>query len=152
MPANNNMRLLLLILFSLSALAQTQVNDKPAAQKLLGGHPLTLQWLIFEKGQEPGKVTITDDRGTYKVKGEQRGKGTDFLTIEGQVLQISALNFSFQGKIVMRVSHIAGGKECVRDGTFLFRISGARPYWRMRENQNPCDQVTDYIDIFIAKK
>lgn len=144
------MRVLLLVLFTLTLSAQTQVKDANAAKRLLGRHPLTLQWLIFEKGQAPGQVTISDDKGTYKVKGEQRGKGSDLLTIEGEVTEITALNFTFKGKIVSRVSYIANGKDCVRDGTFQFRISGARQFWRMREQANPCDEAADYIDIFFA--
>ena len=145
------MRLIVLFLCALAAYGQTQINDKAAAEKLLGAHNLTLQWLIFEKGQKPGTVTITNDNGTYKVKGEQRGKGTDFLTIEGQVVTVNALNFVLRGRIVTRVSYIAGGKECLRDGTFTFRISGARQFWRMKEQDNPCDEAADYVDIFFAR-
>jgi hypothetical protein len=144
------MRLFLLALCTLALPAQTKINDPAAARKLLGPHNLTLQWLIFELKQKPGTVTVTDDGGRYKLKGDQRGKGTDFMTIDGEVLEVNALNFTFKGKIVSRVSHIADGKECTRDGTFQFRIAGARQFWRLRENQNPCDQVVDYIDIFFA--
>jgi hypothetical protein len=145
------MRLLILLLYAIAAYGQTQINDKPAAQKLLGTHNLTLQWLIFEKGQKPGAVTISNDNGTYRLKGEQRGKGTDFITIDGQVVAVNALNFVFRGKIVTRVSYIAGGKECLRDGTYTFRISGARQFWRIKEQDNPCEAVADYVDIFFAK-
>jgi hypothetical protein len=73
------------------------------------------------------------------------------LSIDGEVTAINAKDFTFKGKIVTRVSYIAKGKDCLRDGTFLFRITGTRQFWRMREQQNPCEDVADYIDIFFAK-
>jgi hypothetical protein len=145
------MRFITLFLCAAAAYSQTRINDKAAAEKLLGAHNLTLQWLIYEKGQRPGTVTITNENGTYKVKGEQRGKGTDVLTIDGRVMTVNALDFVFQGKIVTRVSYIAAGKECVRDGTFTFRISGARQFWRIKEQSNPCDEAADYVDISFAR-
>jgi hypothetical protein len=143
------MRILFLILFTLTAFGQTVINDKPAAAKLLGTHPLTLQWVTFDSTK--GSVTVTDSNGVYKVKGEQKGKDNNMLSIDGEVTAINAKDFTFKGKIVTRVSYIAGGKECVRNGTFLFRISGARQFWRMREQQNPCDEAADYVDIFFTK-
>jgi len=143
------MRFLLPIIFCLSAVAQTVINDKPAAARLLGTHPLTLQWVTFDSSK--GTVTITDTNGTYRVKGEQKGKDNNRLTIDGEVTAINAKDFSFRGKIVTRVSYINQGNPCVRDGTFLFRISGARQFWRMREQQNPCDEAADYVDIYFGK-
>lgn len=127
----------------------TVVNDKAAGALLLGTHPLSLQWVTFDKTK--GSVTVTDQAGVYRVKGEQKGKGTDSLSIDGEVVTVNAKDFTFKGRIVTRVSYIAGGKECVREGTFLFRISGARPFWRMREQANPCEELADYIDIFFVK-
>jgi len=141
--------LALLLLTAAALPAQTVVKDKAAAAMLLGTHPLSLQWITFDKTK--GSVTITESGGTYSVKGEQRGKDKDLLTIDGQITAINAKDFSFKGKIVTRVSHIANGRDCVRDGTFLFRITGARPFWRMRENQNPCDEAADYVDIYLTK-
>ena len=109
----NNMRTVLLLVLALPAFAQTVVNDKPAAARLLGTHPLSLQWVTFDTTK--GEVTITDSAGVYKLKGQQKGKDNNFLTIEGEVLQINAKDFLFQGRIVTRVSYIAGGKECARD-------------------------------------
>ena len=143
------MRFLLFALVSVTALAQTVINDKPAAAKLLGTHPLTLQWVTFDSTK--GSVTITDTNGTYKLKGEQKGKDNNSLTIDGEVTTINGRDFSFKGKIVTRVSYINQGNPCVRDGTFLFRISGARQFWRMREQQNPCDEAADYVDIYFVK-
>ena len=139
----------LAVLLTIAAQGATVVNDKAAGALLLGTHPLSLQWVTFDKTK--GSVTVTDVGGVYRVKGEQKGKGTDSLTIDGEVVSVNAKDFTFKGRIVTRVSYIAGGKECVREGTYLFRISGARQFWRMREQANPCEEVADYVDIFFAK-
>jgi hypothetical protein len=130
--------------------ARTEIQDKLAAGKLLGRHPLTLQWIAF--GNTKGDVTISDENGLYRIKGEHKGKDGDFLTVDGVVTSITAKNFGFQGRIVTRVSHINGGKECVREGKYSFIIAGARQYWRMLQIDNPCDQAADYVDIFFAKQ
>jgi len=145
----NKMRLLLLSLFTLAAFSQTAVNDKAAAAKLLGTHPLSLQWVTFDTTK--GSVTITESNGAYKLKGEQKGKDNNWLSIDGEVTAINAKDFTFKGKIVTRISYIAGGKDCLRDGVFQFRITGARQFWRMREQQNPCEEAADYVDIFFTK-
>lgn len=145
----NDVRFLIFSLFTLSAFGQTAVNDKLAAARLLGTHALSLQWVTFDTTK--GSVTITETNGTYKLKGEQKGKDNNMLSIEGEVTAINRKDFTFKGKIVTRVSYIAGGKDCLRDGVFQFRISGARQFWRIREQQNPCEDVADYIDIYFAK-
>ena len=139
----------LCLLLTVTAFGKTAVNDRAAAALLTGTHPVSLQWISFDKTK--GAVTITEKDGVFLLKGEQKGKGTDLLTLDGEVVSINAKDFTFKGRIVTRVSHIAGGKDCVREGTFLFRIVGARQYWRMREQANPCDEAADYVDIFFPK-
>jgi hypothetical protein len=36
----------------------------------------------------------------------------------------------------------------MRSGTFHFKATGKRRYWRMQEMDNPCDSVTDYVDVY----
>ncbi|MFN6965101.1 MAG: hypothetical protein ACK4S4_15255 [Pyrinomonadaceae bacterium] len=133
-----------------AALAQqkTVVSDKAAAAMLLGRHRLSLQWVSWDRF---GTATVTDRGGVYLLKGEQRGRGPsrgDHLTIDGRITSISAREFKFAGKIVTRVSHINRGEPCVREGEFTFRITGKRRYWRLQEMDNPCDEATDYVDIY----
>jgi hypothetical protein len=136
---------LLFVSFTFSQ-ERTKINDKAAAQMLLGRHKLSLQWISWDYF---GNANVTNTRGVYRVKGQQRGKGTeDLLTVDGTVVSIDAKEFVFSGKIVMQVSHINGGRPCVRDGEFTFKITGKRKYWRMQEMDNPCDGVTDYVDIY----
>jgi hypothetical protein len=36
-----------------------------------------------------------------------------------------------------------------REGRFTFRITGTRRYWRMKEMNNPCEDVADYVDVYL---
>ncbi len=141
--------------------AKTIVRDQKAKQKLLGKHKLALQWISWDKF---GSADVVDVAGQLQLKGEQLGSeqgkistsshpGTpgntgDYLKIDGVVTEIDAKQFKFKGKILMRVSSIAGGKECKRDGVFTFALKSHPTYWRMQEIQNPCDEVVDYVDLF----
>jgi hypothetical protein len=64
------------------------------------------------------------------------------------IVSIDARQFVFEGTITTTISHINGGKPCVRQGDFTFKITGKRKYWRMQEMDNPCDEATDYVDIY----
>ena len=113
---------------------------------LLGRHKLALQWISWDYF---GTVNVSQKAGVFYIKGEQRQRGgDDFLRIDGVITEIAAREFKFDGVIVTRVSHINGGEECKRVGEQTFRISGSRKYWRLAEMDNPCDPVTDYVDIY----
>jgi len=142
--------LVAVLIFVTGAAAQdkTDINDAAAARMLLGRHKLSLQWVSWDYF---GVATVANARGVYSLKGEQKGRGqskSDFVTIDGTITSIDAKEFAFSGKIVTQVSHINGGKPCTRDGEFTFKITGNRRYWRMQQMDNPCDPVTDYVDIY----
>lgn len=142
--------LIAVLAFGICASAQdkTDINDAAAARMLLGRHMLSLQWVSWDYF---GLATVTNDRGIYSLKGKQRGRGesrSDFVTIDGIVTSIDEKGFAFTGKIVTQVSHINSGQPCVRDGEFTFKITGKRRYWRLQQMDNPCDPVTDYVDIY----
>lgn len=131
---------------------RTTINDKAAAKQLLGKHKFSLQWISWDHF---GSATVTNKRcssgakGCYQITGQQKGRGnSDHLKINGTITSIDSKEFKFNGTIETQVSHINGGKPCVRSGEFSFRITGKRKYWRLMEMDNPCDSVTDYIDIF----
>jgi hypothetical protein len=142
---------LLLILGSVTFAAaqeRTDVNNRAAANMLLGRHRLSLQWVSWDYF---GVATVTNRRGVYSIKGEQKGRGrgnTDFVKIDGRITSIDAKEFAFTGTIITQISHINGGKPCTRDGEFTFKITGKRRYWRLQQMDNPCDPVTDYVDIY----
>lgn len=139
--------LLILVCFG-QAFAQqkTDVNDKKAAQILIGRHKLSLQWISWDYF---GAANVTNRKGIYYLKGEQKGRGnTDFLRIDGVITSIDPKEFKFDGTVEMQISHINSGQPCKREGSLTFRITGKRKYWRMQEMDNPCDGVTDYVDIY----
>lgn len=138
------------LLFCLPVAAQekTDVNDAAAARMLIGRHKLSLQWVSWDHF---GVSIVLNRRGSYSIKGEQKGRGKEagsFVKLDGRITSIDAKEFSFTGKIVTQVSHINGGKPCERDGEFTFKITGKRRYWRLQQMDNPCDPVTDYVDIY----
>jgi hypothetical protein len=131
---------------SLIAQDKTVVNDNNARQLLQGRHRLSLQWISWDYF---GSATVTNRRGTYYLKGEQKGRGsTDFVKVDGVITRIDAKEFVFDGTITTQISHINGGRPCERTGAMTFRITGKRKYWRLMEMDNPCDGVTDYVDIY----
>lgn len=131
----------------ISAQSRTVVNDANAAKMLLGRHMLSLQWISWDYF---GTATVTNTKGVYRIKGEQKAKSpsTNFLRIDGTITEIDAKEFKFNGTVVMQIDHINNGEPCVREGDLTFKVTGTRKYWRMQEMDNPCDTATDYVDIY----
>jgi hypothetical protein len=139
---------LLLSLFVVSSFAQekTIVKDAKAKNMLLGKHMLSLQWISWDYF---GSATVANKNGVFYLKGRQKGRGnTDFVEVDGVITQIEAKQFRFDGKITTQISHINNGEPCVREGEMTFAITGKRKYWRLQEMDNPCDPVTDYVDVY----
>lgn len=112
-----------------------------------GSHNLTLQWIGWDK---PGIATVTEEKTGYRIKGEQREPSTgDYLTIEGTLTVVDPRLLTFTGKITSKVYHLNNGEPCVREGTYTFRNTGTRKYWRLKEMVN-CDikGAVDYVDIY----
>lgn len=140
---------LLVLTGFVSAQDKTEVQNSASARMLLGRHRLSLQWVSWDYF---GVATVKINRGIYTLTGEQEGRGAskgNFVTIDGVILRIDAKEFKFRGSIVTRVDHINGGQPCERDGEFTFKITGKRRYWRLQQMDNPCDPVTDYVDIYL---
>lgn len=124
-------------------------------QELVGQHGLTLQWIGWDVA-DWGRATITERDGVLFLEGEQRGRRddegnvmrTDFVRISGRIVARQRNGFTFEGEVVTRVHYIADGAECRRQGTFHFVARPGKRYWRMQERDNPCDQATDYVDIY----
>lgn len=127
---------------------KTVIKDAKAKQMLLGRHLLSLQWISWDYF---GRANVTEKRGVLYLKGEQKGRGEssdDYLRIDGVVTRVDAKEFGFKGKIVVQVSHNNNGQPCEREGEMTFRITGKRKYWRLMEMDNPCEGITDYVDIY----
>jgi len=119
-------------------------------QKVLGSHLLSLQWISWEYF---GTCDITkDENGTLRCVGEQLSKeNDDYLRINGTVSIVNATHLIFTGTIATKVSYINEGKECLREGTFDFKATGKRKYWRLQQMTNPCDNCCDYVDIYFKR-
>ena len=125
--------------------------DAAARARLVGEHLLTLQWIGFGDLSSAGRATVSDAGDHLLLRGEHRGSGEnagDYLRIEGRIVSASRDGFVFEGEILTRVSYIAGGAECRREGRFTFLTRAGRKYWRLQEMDNPCDTATDYVDVY----
>ena len=126
--------------------ARTQVVDRAALARLRGNEGVSLQWIDWD-GTRRGLLHVRQPGALVHLSGEQRVAGQPgALTIDGDVLRIDARAFTFRGRIVIADAPDAG-RRCVRDGTFTFRITGTRRYWRLQQME-ACDGLTDYVDIY----
>lgn len=114
-------------------------------KSLAGKHGLTLQWISWD---QPGIVNFKPiGENRYEISGSQL-LGKDYLTIEGEITQITPLELHFDGII----KHLSSGNdratECVKKGPQIFLSTKNRKYWRMQDMTNCKGSVTDYIDIY----
>lgn len=124
---------------------KTVVNNAPAAKMLLGKHLLSLQWISWDRF---GAANVVNQKGVYYLKGEQKEHGgSDYLKVDGVITEINAKDFKFDGTIETQIIHNNGGAPCKREGEMSFAVTGKRKYWRLQEMDNPCEGVTDYVDI-----
>jgi len=132
------------------SLSETIVHDEMALNLLYGSHPIALQWISWDYFGE-AEVSYDED-GFLALNGQQRGKGAyaddDYLWVNGRITEVGELYFKFSGDIFTQINHINDGDVCQRTGDFEFRITKNRKYWRLQEMTNPCDGVTDYVDLF----
>jgi hypothetical protein len=120
------------------------------AQTIAGTHKVALQWISWDYFGTVKTVSQNGD-GSWQIEGGQVSKTNgDYLKISGVIdhYEMPAKTLVFSGTIVTKVSHINGGQACVRRGNFEFKAVPGRRYWRLTQMQNPCDGVTDYVDIF----
>jgi hypothetical protein len=128
--------------------ADPQIADPGMAQKLLGKHALTLQWLGTGTLKDAGSAEVVRKDGDWHLTGRQTTK-EGYVSLDGVITTVDGTTFTFVGKIITNVSYINQGKDCLRDGTFTFAKKGTRKYWRMQQIDNPCDQAADYVDIYL---
>jgi len=131
-----------------NALSKTQVDSASARSQLIGKHKFQLHWISWNRWKDFADLTIVERQGKLLIKGRQQ-KGGDYLEIDGFASQVEDKQFTFQGTIITRVSYKNNGNPCRRDGKMIFKITGKRKYWRLQEMQSPCDETTDYVDIFL---
>lgn len=138
------------LLFATASAAETPspgatvVRDQAALARLRRNSGITLQWISFETPAR-GHVAVTSRGGLVHLRGGQRGGGGE-LTLDGDVLAIAERSFTFRGEISI-VGTPDLTRNCLRDGTFEFRVNGQRRYWRLQQME-ACDGLTDYVDIY----
>lgn len=125
----------------------TLVKDIKTKNSLVGIDNLSLQWISWDKF---GTLKVEEKDKKLIATGSQKMNG-DSLEIDGYFTMIDTNRLDFNGKITTRVSHINSGKPCYREGDMTFLKYSGRNHWRLQEMLNPCDGVTDYVDISIKK-
>ncbi|MBA2494349.1 MAG: hypothetical protein H0V31_06600 [Acidobacteria bacterium] len=101
--------LLVVVSFSFSVFAQqkTIINEAKAKKILLGKHLFSLQWISWDYF---GSAIVSNKNGVFYLKGEQKQrKDSDFVKIHGVITEIDAKEFTFDGTIITRISHINNG-------------------------------------------
>lgn len=134
-----------------SAQAKPAAKSNSAFDKmLLGKHMLSLQWISWDYF---GSVNITKEGTRYRCVGEQldRDNVGDYVKIDGYLTPVDEKNLVFEGTIAIKIYHINGGREYVRDGVYNFKSTQGRKYWRLQEMEDP-DGAVDYVDIYMKRK
>jgi hypothetical protein len=122
----------------------TEIADPGALARLQHNAGLTLQRISWDYR---GRLAVTEEGHLFHIKGEQKEKhGPGRLEIDGIVVKIDKDGFSYLGKIAI-YNAPRDRKECLRDGTYQFRASGKRHYWRLQQME-ACSGLTDYVDIY----
>ena len=115
-------------------------------RKVVGRHMLSLQWISWEYFGVCEIVKEGD--GGLRCTGIQKSKeNDDYLHIDGYIQIVSATHLIFTGSIEYKVYHLNGGEPYEKTGTFNFKATNGRKYWRAQEMEG-ADGVTDYVDIY----
>ena len=124
--------------------APTIVTSQAALARLRNNSGLTLQWIDWD---HRGRVQVSERGGVVHLGGGQRqAGGNGRLELDGDLVSIGPLSFTFRGHIAITDTPDPG-RNCVRDGEYEFRITQNRRYWRLQQME-VCDGLTDYVDIY----
>ena len=129
---------------------EAEQNLTPLERKVVGKHLLSLQWISWDYF---GTCEITKiSNGKYRCIGSQKSKeNSDYLKLDGYISIVNENHLQFTGTIRTLIHDMNNGNEHVRQGTFDFKATGGRKYWREQE-MTGSDGCTDYIDIYFQKK
>jgi hypothetical protein len=117
---------------------------RAALERLRRNGGITLQWISWDYR---GGLAVSDRGGRVHLSGGQRQRGgPGRLELDGDVTEISERSFTFRGRIAITDTPDPG-RNCLRDGSYEFRITGRRRYWRLQQMER-CDGLTDYVDIY----
>lgn len=128
------------------AATATIVTDRAALARLRRNSGITLQWISFESAAR-GHVRASEQRGIVHLRGTQvQRNGAGRLELDGDVVEIGPRSFTFRGRIAITDTPDPD-RECIREGTYEFRVTRNRRYWRLQQME-ACDGLTDYVDIY----
>lgn len=115
-----------------------------------GRHMFTVQWVFFETSSYgSAMIRRTSEPGVYTIKGDQRTPDErNFVVIDGTLSPTSPRELVFTGDIKTMAGSVNGGQVCDRNGTYHFKASGSRKYWRLQEMLNCDNSTVDYVDIY----
>jgi hypothetical protein len=123
---------------------RTIVGDPAALARLRGNAGVTLQWISWDFR---GRLRVSEAGGRVHLSGAQSARGgAGRLELDGDVVEIGRSGFTFRGRIAITDTPDPG-RNCVREGSYEFRITGRRRYWRLQQMEQ-CDGLTDYVDIY----
>lgn len=134
-----------------SAVAEVEtasLDEKLTAEerKVVGKHLLSLQWISWDYFGSCEISKVGQNR--YRCVGRQDSKeNSDYLKLDGYISIVNEKHLKFTGAIRTKVEFLNNGEEYVREGTFDFKATDGRQYWREQEMAGP-DGVTDYVDIY----
>jgi len=118
--------------------------DPAALARLRRNGGISLQWIGWERR---GRLAVSEQDGRIFLRGGQRARrGPGRLELDGELVWIAADRFAFRGRILIADTPDPG-RNCLRDGSYEFRITGRRRYWRLQQMEQ-CDGLTDYVDIY----
>ena len=122
----------------------TKVLSETDAQRLLGNHGITLQWIDWDTR---GTSLVSKRDGLWRLRGSQaEANGPGRLFLDGAILEIGEGYFTFRGTI--RITGTPDrGRACEESKTWHFAVTQNRPYYRLREFEW-CDYLTDYVDVY----
>ena len=124
--------------------SRTIVSDPAALARLRRNAGITLQWISWDYR---GRVRVSETAGRVHLSAAQRARGGGGrLDLDGDVVEIGRASFTFRGRIAITDTPDPG-RNCLRDGTYEFRITQNRRYWRLQQMEQ-CDGLTDYVDIY----
>jgi len=135
---------LLLLPLAAAQAQRTIVDDNEALARLRRNAGITLQWISWDYR---GRVRVSEAAGQVHLSGSQAARGgAGRLELDGDVIEIGPRSFTFRGRIAITDTPDSG-RACIREGTYEFRITGRRRYWRLQQMEQ-CDGLTDYVDIY----
>ena len=127
------------ILVALSGFVAVTVQGADPANRYLGVHPLGVNRVGMQR--RSGHVVITRREGALYLEGEAR-REPYFLRLSGSVERIDARELVMRGQL-SGVPDMSWADESPRErttsGTFTFRVTKGRSFWRLYEvDGKPC--------------